>query len=251
MANSDKNILITPNVSAATGTYPTIKFTGSGNTPITLSVLDDNSLSFTGSAGQLFSITNSLSGTIFSVNDVSGIPQIDVFDTGLLRLVPYGGNVAIGTASSSVRLTVKSTSTTANIQEWQNTVGETVASVNNAGYMGGTAFDIYPVDDISIYFDGREKRFLPKYRGNQITPLNGFRLLLTVNGIIQSVDTPEYVWQSMLPRYGFFVDSDGYIAFHEQVPAGSTFDARLMPGSGTTTVTKNYPFKAADILLGA
>jgi hypothetical protein len=55
----------------------------------------------------------------------------------------------------------------------------------------------------------------------------------------------------MLPKYGFYVDSDGYIAFHEQVPAGYSFDARLMPGSATTTVTKNYPFKAADILLGA
>ena len=151
----------------------------------------------------------------------------------------------------SARLTIKSASTTTNVQEWQNTFGETVASIHNSGYVGGSSFDIYPLDDISIYFDGREKRFLPKYKGSQITPLNGFRLLLTVNGIIQSVDTPEYVWQSMLPRYGFFVDSDGYIAFHEQVPAGSTFDARLMPGSGTTTVTKNYPFKATDILLGA
>jgi hypothetical protein len=251
MANSDKNILITPNVNAATGTQPNIRFTGSGNTPITLSVLDDNSLSFSGSAGQLFSITNSLSGTIFSVNDVSGIPQIDVADTGLLRLVPFGGTVAIGTTSSTARLTVKSSSTSVNTQEWQDTSGNTVASISSTGNLGGAGFDIYPLDDISIYFDGRERRFTPRYAGVQITPLNPFRLLLSVNGIIQTVDTPDYVWQSMLPRYGFMVDSDGLIAFHEQVPAGSTFDARLMPGSSTTTVTKNYPFKAADILLGA
>lgn len=250
MANSDKNILITPNISAATGTYPTIRFTGSGNTPITLSVLDDNSLSFTGSAGQLFSITNSLTGTIFSVNDVSGIPQIDIADTGLLRLVPYGGTVALGTTTSTARLTVKSASTSLNTQEWQDTSGNTVASISSTGNLGGSAFDVYPLDDISIYFNGIDRRFIPKYAGTQITPLNPFRLLLSVNGIIQTVDTPEYVWQSMLPRYGFMVDSDGYIAFHEQVPAGSTFDARLMPGSSTTTVTKNYPFKAADILLG-
>jgi hypothetical protein len=250
MANSDKNILITPNVNAANGTFPTIRFTGQGNTPITLSVLDDNSLSFTGSAGQLFSITNSLTGTIFSVNDVSGIPSIDVADTGLVRIIPFAGNLAIGTTSSSARVTVKSASSTSNIQEWLNTSNETVAAINTAGYFSGSAFDIIPLDDISIYFDGRERRFTPKYRGVQITPLNGFRLLLTINGIIQSVDTPEYVWQSMLPRFGFFIDSDGLINFHEQVPQGSTFDARLMPGSGTTTVTRNYPFNAADILLG-
>ena len=40
---------------------------------------DLGALSFEGSAGQLFSITNDLtSGSIFSVNDVSGIPSIDV-----------------------------------------------------------------------------------------------------------------------------------------------------------------------------
>ena len=159
--------------------------------------------------------------------------------------------MAIGTTSSSARVTVKSASATSNVQEWLNTSNETVAAINTAGYVSGTAFDIYPLDDISIYFNGIERRFIPRYRGTQITPLNPFRLLVSVNGIIQSVDTPDYVWQSMLPRYGFFVDSDGYIAFHESVAQGSTFDARLMPGSGTTTVTRNYPFKAADILLGA
>lgn len=251
MANSDKNILITPNIGSATGTYPNIKFTGVNNLPITLNVLDDSSLTFSGSSGQLFSITNSLTGTIFSVNDVSGIPQIDVADTGLLRLVPYGGTVAVGTTTSTARLTVKSAGTSVNTQEWQDAAGNTVASISSAGNLGGSAFDIYPLDDISIYFNGIEKRFLPKYQGVQISPLNGFRLLLTINGIIQSIDAPELVWQSMLPKYGFYIDSDGYIAFHEQVPSGFSFEARLMPGASTTTVTKNYPFKAADILLGA
>ena len=251
MANADKNILITPNIGAANGTLPTIRFTGQVNTPITLSVLDDNSLSFTGSAGQLFSITNSLTGTLFSVNDVSGIPSVEILDTGLIKLAQYSGTVGIGVSSSVARLTVKSASTSLNTQEWQDTLGNTVGSISSTGNLGGSAFDIIPIDDISIYFDGIEKRFTLRYQGAQITPLNGFRLLLTINGIIQSVDTPEYVWQSMLPRFGFFIDSDGLINFHEQVPQGSTFDARLLPGASTTTVTKNYPFKAADILLGA
>ena len=78
MANSDKNILITPNVSAATGTYPNIKFTGANNTPITMRVLDDGTLSFEATAGQLFSISDGLTGSIFSVNDISGVPSIEV-----------------------------------------------------------------------------------------------------------------------------------------------------------------------------
>jgi len=191
-----------------------------------------------------------MSGTIFSVNDVSGIPSIEVLDTGLVKLAQYNGNVAVGTSASTARVTVKANSTTNNIQEWQDTSGNVVASISPAGYLGGTGLDIIPLDDISIYFNGIDRRFTPRYQGNALTISNPFRLLLTINGIIQTVDTPEYVWQSMLPRFGFMIDSDGLIAFSEVVPAGSTFDARLMPGSNTTTVTKNYPFKAADILLG-
>lgn len=250
MANSDKNILITPNTGSSTAN-PTIRFTGSDNVPITLRVLDSATVAFEGSAGQLFSVTNSLSGTIFSVNDVSGIPSIEVLDTGLIKFAQYGGNIAVGASTGTARVTVKSNSSTYNIQEWQNTSGEVVASINSAGVPGGTGFDIYPLDDISIYFNGIDRRFTPRYQGATLTISNPFRLLLSVNGIIQTVDTPEYVWQSMLPRFGFTIDSDGLIAFSEVVPSGSTFDARLMPGSNTTTVTRNYPFKAADILLGA
>ena len=47
------------------------------------------------------------------------------------------------------------------------------------------------------------------------------------------------------------VDSDGYLAFSEPVPSGSTFDARIMAGPTANSSTTIYPFKATDILLGA
>jgi hypothetical protein len=110
--------------------------------------------------------------------------------------------------------------------------------------------DIIPLDDIRAQFNGIDSRFQPKFQGETLSILNPLRLLLSVNGIIQTVDFPEYVWQSFLPREGFMVDSDGYIAFSEVPPAGSTFDARLMPGPNINSVKKGYPFKAVDILLG-
>jgi hypothetical protein len=110
--------------------------------------------------------------------------------------------------------------------------------------------DIIPIDDIRGQFNGIDSRFQPKFQGETLSILNPLRLLLSVNGIIQTVDFPEYVWQSFLPREGFMVDSDGYIAFSEVPPAGSTFDARLMPGPNINSVKKGYPFKAVDILLG-
>lgn len=101
MAHSDKNIVITPNVGSTTAD-PQIVFSGAnaslGPQNITLRAYptSNGTLSFEGSAGQLFSITNSLSGTIFSVNDVSGIPSIEVLDTGVVKLAEFSGFVAYG-----------------------------------------------------------------------------------------------------------------------------------------------------------
>lgn len=64
---------------------------------ITVSMLDSGALSFSGSAGQLFSITDSLTGTIFGVNDISGVPSIEVDDDGTIRFAEFDGNVLIGT----------------------------------------------------------------------------------------------------------------------------------------------------------
>jgi hypothetical protein len=70
--------------------------------------LNSGTLSWEGSAGQLFSITNNLtSGSIFSVNDVSGIPSIDVNADGTVTLAPYAdGNVGIATTLPTSRLHV-------------------------------------------------------------------------------------------------------------------------------------------------
>ncbi len=95
MANSDKDILITPNKNQ-TG-LPSISFVGQGNVPLALNVQDSNNISFDGTAGQLFTITNNLtSGNIFSVNDVSGVPSISVNATGRIDIARYNGSLNIG-----------------------------------------------------------------------------------------------------------------------------------------------------------
>lgn len=99
MANTYKNIVITPNIGSATDD-PKIVFSGantSTNTDITLRVYptSNGTISYEGSAGQLFSITNDLTGSIFSVNDVSGMPSIDVNANGDISFAPYFGNVTV------------------------------------------------------------------------------------------------------------------------------------------------------------
>ena len=84
MANSDKNILITPNRNQ--GSEPEISFTGFDNQPINLRVLNDNTISFQGSSGQLFSVSSNLTeGVIFSASDVSGIPGISLDADGIVQ----------------------------------------------------------------------------------------------------------------------------------------------------------------------
>ena len=109
MALNDRDILITPN--KGTSTEATIAFIGANtltSATITLHVYNSSTigqLSFEGASGQLFSIVDSLVGTIFSVNDISGIPSIEVLDTGQIKLAQYNGYVSIlGTTSATSTL---------------------------------------------------------------------------------------------------------------------------------------------------
>lgn len=105
MATSYKNIVITPNISNTSD--PMIQFSGANssvNTDITMYVYpaSNGTLSFEGSAGQLFSITNDLSNSLFAVSDVSGIPSIEVFANGLVSLIPISGNVVFGNTTTGI-----------------------------------------------------------------------------------------------------------------------------------------------------
>ena len=101
MANSDKDIVITPN-RGSSSEDPKIVFSGAdastGAQTITLKAYPTNggTISFEGSTGQLLSIANTMAGTIFSANDISGVPSIEVLDSGIIRLAPYSGQVAAG-----------------------------------------------------------------------------------------------------------------------------------------------------------
>jgi hypothetical protein len=102
MANSDKNIRITTSKNKAT--FPNIVFTGSaaGSSVITLEVLDDNTLSFSSNEGQVFSLDSNLStGTIWSVNDISGVPLLRASAGATVGLAEYSGGVGIGLTNPS------------------------------------------------------------------------------------------------------------------------------------------------------
>jgi hypothetical protein len=51
-----------------------------------------------------------MTGTIFAVNDISGIPSIEVLDTGTVKLAEISGNVGIGNSAPTTKLSVNGTS---------------------------------------------------------------------------------------------------------------------------------------------
>ena len=61
-------------------------------------MLNGGTLAWSGNAGQLFSITDNMTGNIFSVNDVSGMPLLTANANGTVQIV-YNANVGnLGTA---------------------------------------------------------------------------------------------------------------------------------------------------------
>jgi hypothetical protein len=104
MALNDKNILITPNSGSGTDS-PKIQFSGASTTTsatIVLSVYPESSgtVSVSGDQGQLFNIANAYSGTLFSVGDISGIPSLEVLDSGQIKLAQYYGYVSVLSTSA-------------------------------------------------------------------------------------------------------------------------------------------------------
>lgn len=95
MSDLNKNILITPNVGQEAD--PSITFVGRNNTPIYLKVLDDGTVSFEGTTGQLLGITDTADGSLVVMKNKQGTPALEILEDGVLKLTEYASNVLIGT----------------------------------------------------------------------------------------------------------------------------------------------------------
>ena len=109
MADSDKNILIKPNI-ASSDSAPFIEFIGADSATgdsatITLSAipLGGGSTRFSSPSNDLLTITKDETGVIFSVNrfNDSGTPLIEVTADGLMKFGEFEGTVIIGGDSAT------------------------------------------------------------------------------------------------------------------------------------------------------
>ena len=118
MADSDKDILITPNIGATA--YPQIKFVGKDNAPMYQTVQDDGTISFSGAQGEVFSIGPAMSlGTIFSANDISGVPLLKVLASGAVNVARGRRCVGTDTPVDGMSITLNGDGTAYEGISWQ------------------------------------------------------------------------------------------------------------------------------------
>ena len=113
MALSDRDIIITPNRGASSEPIITLRGADAASSAsMVMRVINSgtvSTLSFEGTSGQLFAVSDTFAGTIFSVNDVSGIPSIEVLDTGDIKLAEWNGKVRVGGANNNENATSTTT----------------------------------------------------------------------------------------------------------------------------------------------
>jgi hypothetical protein len=112
-------------------------------------------------------------------------------------------------------------------------------------------FQIIPLDDMSYYFDGVQDTFEPTYDATKVSVTNPYRVMMTINGLVQATNFEDYV--NLAPpvmQHGFVLTANGDFKFLSIPQAGDKFDARIMPGAQINEKERKYPFDALDIVMG-
>lgn len=156
------NILIIPGSAS-------IQFSGSANNDtIRLQVEPSGSVAFYGNNGSLFSITDQLSGSLMSVNDISGLPILEVFSDDRVvmgtfnrnALVVTGSRVGIGKSVPSTTLDISGSATvTGSLNVFSGSITSSgpqneFTTVNSAGTVTGY---IKSVDGVGVEMGSRDQ----------------------------------------------------------------------------------------------
>lgn len=106
-----RDIRITPKLnSTTTNDFPEIQFGGLSASTIKLKVDDDGSVVYTGTYGVLFNVTDEKFGLLHSVNDVSGLPILQVYSWDYVQLGKWDKySLTVNSDKVGVGLTAPST----------------------------------------------------------------------------------------------------------------------------------------------
>jgi hypothetical protein len=129
---------------------PTMAMIGQTGDPIFLSILEDNSISFEGSQGQLFSISPNLTtGYIWAVNDISGVPLLRASSGGTVYISEFGGVLGIGQTNPTYKLDLKGSFGLASSNDaLYNFI------FSNSASSGNNTFQVRSANSIQLYNSG-------------------------------------------------------------------------------------------------
>ena len=145
LINGNLTVSGNTNVRGLTGTSATIS--GAGQNILTV-IGSGNStssplFSVQGSSGELFSVTDSLTGSLFSVNDISGLPIVEVFSDNTMLVGSYQApalNTTVKTILTAGTNTIYSIPTSAYTGSF---IDYTVISSGATGARAGTIMSIW------------------------------------------------------------------------------------------------------------
>ena len=157
------DIIITPNRGSSNA--PTIQFSGSVNasSSIRLEVLPEGQVAFLGKSGSLFSIADSMIGSLMAVSDISGFPILEVFSDDKVimgkyntnTLVVTGSRIGVGKSNPSVALDVSGSMTVTGSALITGTLGvtgtTTVSAVSATGVISTSATEALRINNDNAY----------------------------------------------------------------------------------------------------
>lgn len=193
------DIVITPN--RGTTNNPKIDFTGTSAGTIKLEVLGDGTIAWNGANGSLFSIADSLSGSLMSVNDISGLPAFEVFSDNRVIVGQFGARLGIGTVnpSSSSKLHIAGLNTAPPNVFLQTTNSSANGGIfwrNNSNTTTSAIASNYNISDgsgnIEFLTNTTSTRMVITSSGNVGINLTSVNEKLSVNGSLQSVGNNDY-----------------------------------------------------------
>lgn len=229
---------------------------------ISASMLDSDTISFSGDSGQLFSITDSMTGTIFAVNDISGIPSIEVDDTGTIRLAETFGNVLIGTATDNGNKLQVNGTISANNVTVTNTVSANTVSANNFTATGTITANLFSgkvlapelLDDISGLTDSDNAVFTMRIAGVPVINtyiIDSKDLQVTVDGkrLQPYTEDGDFIFMPAYDAYKGFRVRENRVIIYNAPEVGSQISL-VAQNISTTKQIRRYPFSATNIAFG-
>jgi hypothetical protein len=193
-----------------------------------------NRFEVAGSAGQLFSVTDTFTGTVFSANDVSGIPSIEVLDTGLVKLAQYNGTVAISTATAVAG---------SGLAVWTSTY---ILSLGVGTSGSGTIGEIRATNEVTAYYSDRRLKENVQIIDNAIVKVLSLTgITYTPNAIAES-----YGYDRTKKLVGVFADEIEAVLPEAVRPAPFDVDDSGNSKSGENYKTVQYE-KIVPLLIEA